>query len=252
MTVEKHWIPSPRERLFVTGAALLALFLGAMDALIMSTAMPTIVTDLGGLHFYSWVYSTYFLSRAVSLPIFGKLADTYRTRSLFILSITIFVASSVLAGLSPNMGFLVVARVFQGIGAGGNFALVYIALADVSPPEERGKAMSLASFVWGLASVLGPTLGGFMVTWASWRWIFFINLPLGLASLAGISLFLVETLFQPGMQAGFTEPVRAALHGAVVTGVSGVFWGVFAAILLCLGCCFLLPGKKAHFHANAS
>ncbi|MBI9085043.1 MAG: MFS transporter [Desulfobacterales bacterium] len=175
------------------GAALLALFLGAMDALIMSAAMPTIVADLGGLHLYSWVYSTYFLSRAVSLPIFGKLADTYRTKTLFMVSIGLFVVSSVFAGASPNMAFLVAARVFQGIGAGGNFALVYIALADVSEPEKRGRAMSFASFIWGLASVLGPTLGGVIVTWTSWRWIFFLNVPLGLASLAGISLYLVET-----------------------------------------------------------
>ena len=187
-----------RERFFVMGAALLALFLGAMDALIMSTAMPTIVADLGGLHLYSWVYTTYFLSRAVSLPIFGKLADTYRTRTLFMASIGLFVVSSVFAGFAPNMAFLVIARVFQGIGAGGNFALVYIALADVSPPEKRGRAMSFASFVWGLASVLGPTLGGIIVTWTSWRWIFLVNVPLGLASLAGISLFLVETREKKG------------------------------------------------------
>lgn len=193
LTVEKHLIPSPRERLLVTGAALLALFLGAMDALIMSTAMPTIVADLGGLHLYSWVYTTYFLARAVSLPIFGKLADTYRTRTLFLVSIGLFVVSSIFAGASPNMAFLVSARVFQGIGAGGNFALVYIALADVSPPDRRGKAMSLASFVWGLASILGPTLGGFIVTWASWRWIFYINVPLGLASLIVITRYFVET-----------------------------------------------------------
>jgi EmrB/QacA subfamily drug resistance transporter len=182
-----------RERLFVVGAALLALFLGAMDALIMTAAMPTIVADLGGIHLYSWVYSTYFLSRAVSLPIFGKLADTYPTRTLFMVSIGLFVLSSVFAGAAPNMAFLVAARVIQGIGAGGNFALVYIALADVSPPGKRGQAMSVASFIWGLASVLGPTLGGFIVTWASWRWIFFLNVPLGLASLVGIARYLVET-----------------------------------------------------------
>ena len=202
-----------RERRLVIGAALLALFLGAMDALIMSAAMPTIVADLGGLDLYSWVYSTYFLSRAVSLPIFGKLADTYRTRTLFILSITIFVVSSIFAGMATSMTFLVTARVFQGIGAGGNFALVYIALADVSPPHQRGQAMSLASFVWGLASVLGPTLGGVIVTWTSWRWIFFINLPLGLASLAGIALFLAETR-------GKKETVRLDLWGALTLSVA--------------------------------
>jgi EmrB/QacA subfamily drug resistance transporter len=182
----------PKTRLLIIGAALMALFLGAMDALIMSAAMPTIVADLGGLHLYSWVYSTYFLSRAVSLPIFGKLADLYNNKRIFLISIAIFVVSSVAAGFSPNMMFLIVARVFQGIGAGGNFALVYIVLADISPPQERARTMSFASSIWGIASVLGPTLGGFIVTFLSWRWIFFINVPLGLLSMAGLAFFLKE------------------------------------------------------------
>ena len=158
----------------------------------MSAAMPSIVADLGGLHLYSWVYSAYLLPRAVSLPVFGKLADLYKTRTLFILSILIFLISSIAAGFSPNMTFLVVARVFQGIGAGGNFALVYIVLADIASPENRGKTLALGSFVWGISSVLGPTMGGVIVTYFSWRWIFFINVPLGLFSLLGIGLYLVE------------------------------------------------------------
>ncbi len=181
-----------RARKLIIAAALLALFLGAMDALIMSAAMPTIVADLGGLHLYSWVYSTYFLSRAVSLPIFGKLADLYNNKRIFLISIAVFVASSVAAGFSTNMTFLIVARVFQGIGAGGNFALVYIVLADISPVQDRARTMSFASSIWGIASVLGPTLGGFIVTFLSWRWIFFINVPLGLLSMAGLAFFLVE------------------------------------------------------------
>ena len=181
-----------KTRTLIIAAALLALFLGAMDALIMSAAMPTIVADLGGLHLYSWVYSAYFLSRAISLPIFGKLADLYNNKRIFIISIAVFVASSVAAGLSPNMMFLIMARVFQGIGAGGNFALVYIVLADISPPRERARTMSFASSIWGVASVLGPTLGGFIVTYLSWRWIFYINVPLGVMSMAGLAFYLKE------------------------------------------------------------
>jgi len=181
-----------RTRTLIIAAALLALFLGAMDALIMSAAMPTIVADLGGLHLYSWVYSAYFLSRAISLPIFGKLADLYNNKRIFLISIAVFIGSSVAAGFSPNMMFLIVARVFQGIGAGGNFALVYIVLADISPPQDRARTMSFASSIWGIASVLGPTLGGFIVTFLSWRWIFFINVPLGLLSMAGLAFFLKE------------------------------------------------------------
>ena len=183
---------SPRSRNYVIIASLLALFLGALDALVMSAAMPTIVADLGGLHLYSWVYSAYLLARAVSLPMFGKLADIFRSRSLYIISICIFLLGSILAGLAQNMMQLILARVLQGIGAGGNFALVYIVLADVSSPENRGKTLSLGSFIWGLASVLGPTFGGFVVTYFSWRWIFFVNVPLGMFALLGIAIYLVE------------------------------------------------------------
>ena len=183
---------SPRRRFWVLAAALLALFLGALDTLIMSAAMPTIVADLGGMHLYSWVYSAYFLSRAISLPIFGKLADLYKVKTLFIVSIGMFLISSIMAGLSQTMSSLIIWRVFQGIGAGGNFALVYIALAEISPGETRGKTLSLASVVWGIASLLGPSLGGIIVTFFSWRWIFFMNIPLGIFSLTGISMHLIE------------------------------------------------------------
>ena len=182
----------PKRRLLIILSALMALFLGAMDALIMTAAMPTIVAELGGLHLYSWVYSAYLLARAISLPVFGKLADLFKNKTIFLVSIGIFSLASILAGLSSNMIFLIICRVFQGIGAGGNFALVYIVLADIAPPDQRTKTMSYASSVWGIASVLGPTLGGFIVTYLSWRWIFFINVPLGLFSLVGIGLFLTE------------------------------------------------------------
>ena len=189
---QTHLKIPPTQRRAVIAAALLALFLGAMDALVMSAAMPTIVSELGGLSLYSWVYSSYFLARAVSLPIFGKLADLFPNRNLFIAAIALFTASSLAAGCVNRMVLLIAARVFQGVGAGGIFALVYVVLADVSPPEARGRTLSLASSVWGIASVLGPSLGGFIVTYFSWRWIFFINLPLGLIAIGVIGFSLVE------------------------------------------------------------
>ena len=173
-------------------AALLALFLGALDALVMSAAMPTIIADLGGLHLYSWVYSAYLLARAVSLPIFGKLADIFNSKRLFIISIGIFLVASIFAGLAQSMAQLIVWRAFQGIGGGGIFALVYIVLTDISSPQNRAKNLSLGSFIWGLASVLGPTFGGFVVTYFSWRWIFFVNVPLSILCLLGIGFYLVE------------------------------------------------------------
>jgi EmrB/QacA subfamily drug resistance transporter len=174
-------------------AALLALFLGAMDALVVSAAMPSVVADLGGLSLYSWVYSAYFLARAVSLPVFGKITDMYSSRGIFLSAIAIFLVASAAAGAAWNMESLIVARVFQGIGAGGIFALVYVVLADISAPSSRGRTMSLASSVWGIASVLGPTLGGVIVTWFSWRWIFLLNIPAGALCLWGIGTYFVET-----------------------------------------------------------
>lgn len=179
-------------RSWIIWAALLALFLGALDALVMTAAMPTIIAELGGLHLYAWTYTTYFLARAVALPIFGKLSDMYSTRMLFLFSIGLFLVASIAAGFSQSMGFLVVTRVFQGIGGGGIFALVYVVLSDVSTPEHRAKTISFASAVWGIASLVGPTLGGFIVTWFSWRWIFFINIPLGLVSFYGIAVHFQE------------------------------------------------------------
>lgn len=185
--------PSGKERLYIVFAALLALFLSALDSLVMGAAMPTIVAELGGIHLYSWVFSSYMLSRAVALPVFGKLADLYTNRTLYVISVLIFMIGSVLAGISRSMIALILFRALQGVGAGGIFSLVYIVLADISPPEDRGRMMAQASLVWGLASVLGPTCGGFIVAYFSWRWIFFINLPLGLVSLWGILMFLTET-----------------------------------------------------------
>jgi len=218
---------SPRSRNFIILASLLALFLGALDSLVMSAAMPTIVADLGGLELYSWVYSAYLLARAVALPVFGKLADIFRSRRLYIISICIFLLGSILAGLAQSMTQLILARVLQGIGAGGNFALVYIVLADISSPEKRGKTLSLGSFIWGLASVLGPTFGGFVVTYFSWRWIFFVNVPLGALSLLGIALYLIE--------------VRDKKKGAAID-----YWGALTLSTAILGLLivFLLAGRS--------
>ena len=221
-----HSPPSPRRRSLIIAASLLALFLGALDALVMAAAMPTVVAELGGLDLYSWVYSAYLLARTVSLPIFGKLADMYRTKTLYVVSILVFIAASLAAGFATSMSFLIICRAFQGIGAGGTFALVYIVLTNISPPGERGKTLSLGSFVWGLASVLGPTTGGFIVAYFSWRWIFFINVPLGFLSLVGVTLYLVET--------------RVKNEKAFID-FAGAF--TLTAAILCLLLVFLLAGQ---------
>jgi EmrB/QacA subfamily drug resistance transporter len=187
-----HLKISGKTRVLVIGAAMLALFLGALDALVVGAAMPTIVADLGGLHLYGWVFSSYLLARAISLPIFGKLSDLYSSKKLYAFAITVFILSSYWGGAAPNMTQLIICRTLQGIGAGGTFALAYIVVADIAAPEKRGKMMGLISFVWGVASILGPALGGLIVSYFSWRWIFFMNLPLGFVALLAILLHLKE------------------------------------------------------------
>ncbi len=204
---------SGRARLAVVLSALMALFLGALDTLVMGSAMPTVVADLGGLPLYGWVFSAYLLSRAVALPVFGKFADLYGTRGLFLGSVAIFLVGSLWAGVAPDMGHLIAARAVQGLGSGGNFALVYIVLTKVSEPHRRGKMLSMASIVWGVASVLGPPLGGFVVSIVSWRWIFFLNLPLGGLSLLGLHLYLHDA----GKQRGRARIDTAGIVLLVVT-----------------------------------
>ena len=216
------------DRWAIIAAALLALFLGALDTLVMGAAMPTIVSDLGGIELYSWVFSTYLLSRAVSLPIFGKLADLFSSRHLFGWSIAIFIFGSLCAGISGNMPQLIASRAAQGIGAGGIFSLVYILLADIAPVEKRGKMMSAASFVWGLASLLGPPMGGLIVNYWQWRWIFFINIPLGVLSFFGIYWFFKETR-----------------HKSVGAPIDVLGCLTLAATVLPLLTVFLLAGKQS-------
>jgi len=184
-----------KSRTLVLTAALLAVFLGALDALIIGAAMPTIVADLGELELYSWVFSAYMLTRTIALPLFGKLADLYSSKKLFVLAVGAFLIGSLLAGMADSMVQLVFLRALQGIGAGGNFALAYIVVAEVTSPEKRGRAMGLISFVWGVSSVLGPLLGGFIVTYLTWPWVFYLNLPIGC-----LAVFFVLRYFQESRQ----------------------------------------------------
>lgn len=161
---------------------MLVIFLFAIDATIVSTAMPTIVAKLGGLELYSWVFSIYMLTSALTTPIFGKLADLFSRRRLILIGIGIFLAGSLLSGAAPSMEALIVFRAVQGLGGGAIYALSFIVVAILYPPEERSKVQGFISGIWGIASILGPLAGGFIVEHWSWRWAFFVNLPVvGLA-----------------------------------------------------------------------
>jgi EmrB/QacA subfamily drug resistance transporter len=202
-------------------AALLAILLAALDALIVATAMPTIVADLGGLELYSWVFSAYMLMRTIALPLFGKLSDLYSSKKLFVLTMGTFMATSALAGVVSSMPQLIVLRAVQGLGAGGVLALAYVAITEAAPPEKRSRMLGLTGVVWGVASVSGPVLGGLIVTYLSWQWVFYINLPVGAAAILGIVLFLQEA--RPKKQVVSVDyPGALALAGSVLAFLSAV------------------------------
>jgi len=175
--------PVQSVRLIISSVAVM-LLLAALDQTIVSTALPTIVSDLGGLDHLSWVVTAYLLTSTVTAPLYGKLGDLYGRKVMMQTSVTLFLVGSVLSGMAGSMDFLIGARALQGVGGGGLFVLALTVIGDVIPPRERGKIQGVFGGVFGLSSVAGPLLGGFFVDNLSWHWIFYINLPLGLLALA--------------------------------------------------------------------
>lgn len=166
----------------IFSALMLVLFLASLDQTIVSTALPTITSDLGGLNELSWVVTAYLLTATASTPLWGKLSDMYGRKVTLQASIIIFLIGSALAGASQNMWELIATRALQGLGGGGLMVLVMAVVADLVSPRERGRYTGLFGAVFGISSILGPLLGGFFTEHLSWRWIFYINLPIGIAA----------------------------------------------------------------------
>jgi EmrB/QacA subfamily drug resistance transporter len=171
---------------------MMVIFLFAIDATIVSTSMPTIVAKLGGLELYSWVFSIYMLTSALATPVFGKLADLFSRRKLMLVGIAIFVVGSTLCGAARSMKMMVLFRAVQGVGGGAIYALAFILVGVLYPSEMRAKMQGIISSIWGLSSILGPLAGGIIVEHWSWRWIFFVNLPITAAASALIMFGLQE------------------------------------------------------------
>lgn len=157
-------------------------FLAAIEATIVATAMPTVVSQLGGLAHYSWVFAAYLLTSTVTVPLWGKLSDLYGRRSFYLAAVGLFLLGSALSGAARSMPQLIVFRAVQGLGAGGLLPLGMAILADLYTLQERGKMQGLVSGVWGVASVIGPLVGGYITEHLSWRWVFYLNVPFGVAA----------------------------------------------------------------------
>ena len=158
--------------------------MSAIEGTIVSTAMPTIVGDLHGVSLMNWVISIFLLTNAIFTPIYGKLSDIFGRKRVFIFGIIIFLIGSMLSGMAHSMGFLILWRALQGIGAGSIMPVSNTIIADIYPIEKRAKVMGLNGSAWGIASIIAPLLGGFIVDNLSWHWIFFINLPIGIITIS--------------------------------------------------------------------
>lgn len=180
-------------RKMVTIAMMVSILLVAIDTTIITTAMPHIVKQLNGLNLMSWVFAIYLLSSSVTTPIYGKLADLFGRKSIFIFGVVLFVIGSMVSGMAQTMNQLILFRGFQGLGAGAVTPLTFTIIGDLYSGEERAKMQGLFSSVWGVAGLLGPLVGGLFVDHISWRWIFYINVPVGIVAILLVLAFLHET-----------------------------------------------------------
>ncbi|MCJ7439537.1 MAG: MFS transporter [Acidimicrobiia bacterium] len=184
-----------KKRVVLTTVAVIAgMFLAAIDGTIVATALPTIVADLHGLEAYAWVFSGFLLAEIATIPLWGRLADMFGRKKIFLAGMTIFLVGSALCGMSQTMTELVIFRAIQGIGAGCILPVAQTISADLYTMEQRAKVSAVYSAVFALASVLGPFLGGFLTDQLSWRWVFFVNLPIGIVAIALVATVMIEPL----------------------------------------------------------
>src|SRR5690606_11224583 len=186
-----------RQILVIFSGLMLGMLLAALDQTIVATALPTITGELGGLNHLSWVVTSYLLASSVSTPLYGKLGDLYGRKRLFQIAIVIFLVGSVLSGIASDMGQLIAFRAIQGIGGGGLIVLAQAIIADVVAPRERGRYQGYFGAVFGTSSVVGPLLGGWFTDHLSWRWVFYVNIPLGI-----LALFVTSAVLPDGQRRG--------------------------------------------------
>ena len=211
-----------RNHIIVTIGVMLGLFLASIEGTIVGTAMPTIVAQLGGLSIYSWVFSAYMLTQTSTTPIYGKLSDMFGIRRIYMIAVALFLVGSMLSGTAQTMNELVLYRALQGIGAGGLLPLAFTIIGITFSMEQRAKMQGLFSGVWGVSSLIGPLIGGFMVDNYSWRWIFYLNVPVGLAG-AALLWFNLQDQKPSGVR-------RSIDYTGVVLLISGIVAFLFALL----------------------
>lgn len=183
---------SSKRRWAVTIGVMTGMFIAALEATVVGTAMPTVISSLGGLNHYSWVFSAYLVTSTVTVPVWGKLSDLYGRGLLYQIGIGVFLLGTLLSGLSTSMTQLIIFRAIQGLGAGALVPLGMTIIGDIFTLEERARMQAYFSGVWGLSSVIGPVVGGFITDQINWRWVFFINLPVGVLAAIIIGVALKE------------------------------------------------------------
>ena len=183
---------SQGRRVAVTVGVMTGMFIAALEATVVGTAMPTVIASLGGLDHYSWVFSAYLVTSTVTVPVWGKLSDLYGRRPMYQLGIGVFLLGTLLSGFSGSMTQLIVFRAIQGLGAGALIPLGMTIIGDIFTLEERAKMQAYFSGVWGLSSIIGPVVGGFITDQLSWPWVFFVNIPIGIGAAIIIGLALKE------------------------------------------------------------
>jgi EmrB/QacA subfamily drug resistance transporter len=216
--------PAPislRRRRAITAGLLLGMMLGALEATVVGTAMPTVVATLGGLAHYSWVFSAYLLSSTASVPIWGRLSDLYGRRRMYLTAVAIFLVGSALCGIATDMYQLIAYRLIQGIGAGGIIPLSMTIIGELYTLTERPRTQALFSGVWGVASIAGPLVGGYVTDFLHWRWVFFLNIPFAFLCLGVIAA---------------AYPASKALRKVTIDWLgAGLFFFGISALLLALG-----------------
>lgn len=210
-----------RARFFVLGAVMMGLFLASLDQTVVGTALPRIVTDLHGNTLYTWVVTAYLLSSTITVPIYGKFSDVYGRKIMLLAGIVIFLAGSALSGLSQDMTQLILFRGLQGFGAGALFPISLAVIGDLFSPRERGRYQGLFGAVFGLSFIVGPFIGGWITDNISWHWVFYVNLPVGVAALVIIALVLPN----------FHPPIKTSARDLDYAGII-VFSAAIVPILL--------------------